>query len=61
MAVAESYLEFCMSVPYKRCIAPPSNDNPKPSGSVGEWENSHNYFLESFNNCVHYSLVALNI
>jgi len=58
---AKRYLKFCMSVPYKRYIATTSNDNPKPSTSVGEWENSHNFYPESFNNCLHYTLVTLNL
>jgi len=58
---AKRYLKFCMSVPYKRYIATTSDDNPKPSTSVGEWENSHNFYPESFNNCLHYTLVSLNL
>jgi len=38
-----------MSVPYKRYIATTSNDNPGPSIPVREWENSHNFYLESLN------------
>ena len=58
---AKRYLRFCMSVPYKRYIATTSDDNPKPSTPVGERENSHNFYLESFNNCLLYSLVSLNL
>jgi len=61
MMVAKRYLNFCMSVPYKRYIATTPNDNLKPSTPMGEWENSHNFYLESFNNYLHYSLVSLNL
>ena len=50
-----------MSVPYKRYIAARSNDNPKLSTLAREWENSHNFYLGSLNNCLHYSLVSLNL
>jgi len=58
--VAKRYLQFYISVPYKRYTATTFNDNPKLSTSGGKWENSHNFYLESFN-CLHYSLVSLNI
>ena len=61
MMVAKRYHRFCMSVLYKRYIATTSKDNPKPSTIAGEGENSHNSHLESFNSCLHYSLVSLNL
>jgi len=48
-----------MRVSYKRYIATASNDNPQLSTLTGEWENSHNFYLESLNNCLHYILVVL--
>jgi len=50
-----------MRVPYKRYIATSSNDNPQLSTFTGEWENSHNFYLESLNYCLHYILVLLNL
>jgi len=61
MMVAKRYHRFCMSVLYKRYIVTTSKDNPKPSTIAGEGENSHNSHLESFNSCLHYSLVSLNL
>jgi len=61
MTLSKRYLKFCMRVPYKRYIATRTNDNPTPSTPVGAWENSHNFYLESFNNCLHYRLASLNL
>jgi len=35
--------------------------HPKLSIPDGEWENSHNFFLEGLNNHLHYILVLLNL
>ena len=48
-----------MRDPYKRYIATASNGNPKLSSLVGEWENSHNFYLESLNNYLHYNILVL--
>ena len=50
-----------MSLPYKRDIATTSSDNPELSTLVGQWENSHNFYIESLNNYLRYSLVSLNL
>jgi len=53
-------MSLIQRVLYVLYIATTSNDNPKLSTLVGEWENSHNFYLESFDNCLRYSLVSLN-
>jgi len=50
-----------MRVPYKRYIATASNDNPQLSTLTGEGENSHNFYLESLNNYLRYTLVLLDL
>jgi len=50
-----------MRVPHKKYIVTASNDSPQLSTLTGEWENSHNSYLESLNNCLDYILVLLNL
>jgi len=50
-----------MRVPYKRYIATASNDNPQLSTLTGEGGNSHNFYLESLNNYLRYTLVLLDL
>ena len=48
-----------MSFPCKRCIATISNHDPEPWALIAKTlivkrENSHNFYLESLDNCLHY-------
>ena len=51
---------YLMNSICKRCIAMISSVDPNCSALIVEGENSHNFYPESLENCLHYSISIIN-